>query len=370
MEYRKLKSGVSISLLGFGCMRFPIDNSGRIERALSLEMIDTAFKAGVNYYDTAYVYHDGESEEFLSQALGKYPRDSYYIATKLPVWRTKTVSDAKQIFETQLKRLNTDYIDFYAVHSLCKRTWDNTVNSGIMNFLDELKREGKIKHLGFSFHDEYEAFEEILKSRQWDFCMIQLNYMDTEYQAGLAGYKLALERAVPAFIMEPLKGGRLTQMADGILSAQSEEFSSASLAFRWLTDLPDIKLILSGMSSLSQVKENLKIFSAPRPLSDSERKLIEQISGRLRGRAYNGCTMCGYCKNCPAGIDIQRCFRIWNDYGIYKNLNGALWSWENELNDKQKPHNCTECGKCEEICPQKIEIIRDLKKLEEQLTNN
>ena len=212
MEKRKMeKLGIETSLLGFGCMRFPKRADGEIDEEQAQKMLDRALEAGVNYIDTAYPYHDGKSEPFVGRALKKHDRSSYYLATKLPVWLVNSVEDAERIFAQQLERLQTDYIDFYLLHAMNKGMWDKMLKLGVVDFCQRLKDEGKIRYLGFSFHDSYEVFEEMIGAHDWDFCQIQLNYMDAEEQAGMKGYLLTEQKQIPLVIMEPVKGGSLAE---------------------------------------------------------------------------------------------------------------------------------------------------------------
>lgn len=370
MEYRDLERlGISVSLLGYGCMRFPTKDDGKIDRMEAEKLIDTAYENGINYFDTAYFYHEGESEPFVGSALSKYKRSTYYVATKLPPWQVNSLEDASRIFNKQLKRLDMDYIDFYLLHSLNKKMWDKMVRLKVPEFYDELKKQGKIKYFGFSFHDDYEVFEEILNHRQWDFCQIQLNYMDTMEQAGIKGYHLAQRLGIPVVVMEPVKGGLLASLPDDIshkLKENKPDASVASWALRWVANLPNVKVVLSGMSSREQLEDNLKTFNVFKPLDLHEQNIIEDISKTLKSRVNNGCTGCNYCMPCPKGVDIPYNFRIWNNYGIYQNRNSALQQWENEIPDNQKAANCVSCGLCEKVCPQKIEIRNDLKRLQKE----
>ena len=369
MEYRKLdKLGISVSLLGFGCMRFPTKD-GKIDEELSFEMIDEAIKNGVNYLDTAYPYHNGESESFVGKVLKKYDREKLYIATKLPCWEVKSVDDAKKIFDKQLENLGVDYIDFYLLHSLGKNSYNKMVELGVVDFCQKLKDEGKIKYFGFSFHDDYSAFEKILTDRPWDFCQIQLNYMDTDYQAGMAGYNLAEKLNIPVIIMEPVKGGSLANLADDIKSVFEKirpNDSVASWAMRFVGSLPNVKVILSGMSNIEQVRDNLKTFTNFESLSKEEEEAVKTVTKMMHNRVKNGCTDCKYCLPCPFGVNIPRNFSIWNTYGVYDNKGSAKWSW-NHMPENEKAKNCQECGKCEDDCPQNLNIINDLKRLQEEL---
>ncbi|MGN1146988.1 MAG: aldo/keto reductase [Lachnospiraceae bacterium] len=371
MEKRKLeKLGITTSLLGFGCMRFPTTPEGKIDEEKAQAMLDEAIAAGVNYIDTAYPYHNGESEPFVGRALKKYDRKSFYLATKLPAWLVNSVEDAEKYFNEQLARMQTDYVDFYLLHAMDKASWEKMVSLGVVEYCEKLKAEGRIRYFGFSFHDSYEVFEEILNAREWDFCQIQLNYMDADEQAGMKGYRLTEEKGVPLIIMEPVKGGSLAVFADDItekFKALDADASTASYALRWVGSLPNVKVILSGMSNMEQVKDNLHTFAAFKPLSEKERKTIDEVVMLLRSRVQNGCTGCRYCMPCPAGVDIPGNFSAWNTYHMYQNYNVVRWQWENELGEKGQAKNCVKCGKCEASCPQKLSIRADLERVQADL---
>ncbi len=370
MEKRRMENlSVETSLLGFGCMRFPVNADGTIHEEEAEKMIDTAMKAGVNYYDTAYPYHDGASEPFVGKVLNKYDRSSYYLATKLPVWLVESQEDGERIFNEQLKRLDKEYIDFYLLHSLDGATYRKMKSLGIVELCERLQKEGKIRYLGFSFHDEYEAFEEIITDRKWDFCQIQFNYMDTEEQAGLKGYALAEKLGVPLIIMEPVRGGSLAGYSEDInamFAKMNPKASIASYALRWVGTFSNVKVILSGMSTSEQLQDNLRTFSDFKPLSEQEQKGIEEIAGVLRTRVKNGCTGCRYCMPCPAGVNIPANFKIWNTCAIYQKYESVQWAWES-MEDKERANVCIKCGKCEAVCPQKISIRKDLETMYEEL---
>lgn len=371
MEKRKMeKLGVETSLLGFGCMRFPTNAEGKIDREKAEAMMDKAIAAGVNYIDTAYPYHGGESELFVGEVLKKYDRESYYLATKLPLWAVHSLEDVDKLFNEQLTKLQTDYVDFYLMHAMNGGRWRKMLEMGVVKRLEELKEEGKIRNLGFSFHDGYEAFEEIINYRDWDFCQIQLNYMDVNDQAGMKGYKLAEEKQVPLVIMEPIKGGMLANyggdIAD-IFHALDKDASFASFALRWVGSLPNVKVVLSGMSTMEQVDDNLKTFGDFKPMSEEELATVDKVVNILNNRVQNGCTGCSYCMPCPAGVNIPKNFRIWNTYHMYQNYNAVKWNWETEMPDSERANKCIECGMCESICPQALQIREDLKRVMEDL---
>ncbi|MBR5801085.1 MAG: aldo/keto reductase [Lachnospiraceae bacterium] len=371
MEMRKMdKLGIETSLLGFGCMRFPCNPDGSIDEVQTEAMIDKAMAAGVNYIDTAYPYHDGKSELVVGKIMKKYDRSSFYLATKLPVWFVKTVEDVDKYLNEQLEKLQTDYIDFYLLHAMNKQRFDEMVAIGCVERLEQLKAEGKIKNLGFSFHDGYEAFEEMINYKDWDFVQIQLNYMDVDEQAGMKGYALAEEKGIPLIIMEPIKGGSLAVLPGDITAkfrALDPDASTASFALRWVGSLPNCKVILSGMSNMEQVEDNLKTFGEFVPLSEEEQTCVKEVREALQARVQNGCTGCSYCMPCPAGVDIPGCFRAWNTYYAYQNYGVVKWSWEAGISDAQKPKNCIGCGMCESVCPQQISIREDLARAQEDL---
>ena len=362
--------GIETSLLGFGCMRFPILENGNIDEAEAEKMMDTAYKGGVNYFDTAYVYHNGDSEPFAGRVLDKYDRSSYFLATKLPCWEVKTIEDAHRLFESQLNRLHKDYLDFYLLHSLGKDSWHRMVELGVVEYCEKLKEQGRIRNFGFSFHDDYEVFEEIISYRKWDFCQIQLNYMDINEQAGMKGYLLAGKLGIPVIVMEPIKGSSLAEFPEDITKIYREvnrEASTASWALRWVAGLPNVKVILSGMSKLDQVEDNLKTFSPFVPLNEAEQQAVTEVAKILNTRVNNNCTGCRYCMPCPSGLDIPFNFKVWNTYGIYRNAGQVKWDWGISMEDQYKAKNCSECGLCEAACPQKIHIREDLKKLQIEL---
>ena len=261
MENRKFeKLDVEASLLGFGCMRFPLDQDGHIEEIEAEKMIDLAIESGVTYIDTAYPYHDGDSEPFVGRVLKKYPRESFKLATKLPIWNINSQQEAMEMFDSQLKRLDVEYVDFYLLHALDADKWKKVKEYHIIEMCEELRKQGKIKYLGFSFHDEFNVFEEIIKYHSWDFCQLQLNYMDMEIQAGEKGVNLANELGIPLVVMEPIKGGSLAKLPEDVTKMFKDynaEATLASWALRYVGTLPGVKVILSGMSTLAQVEDTL-----------------------------------------------------------------------------------------------------------------
>ena len=372
MEYREMKNIVAkTSLLGFGCMRFPTNPDGSINEELAFQMFDEAYESGVNYYDTAYPYHGGQSEIVTGKALDRYPRDSYYLATKMPMWEIKTLDDAKRIFEEQLEKLHKDYVDFYLLHALNKDRWHQILDLKILDYCEELKAAGKIRYIGFSFHDDFDAFKEIIEGYdKWDFCQIQLNYMDKDTQATTKGVELAESLGIPMVIMEPVKGGSLAalpqEITDMFRKAQPE-WSTPSWALRYVASFPNVKVILSGMSNMEHVKDNIKTFTDYRDLTDAEQQVIVEVADALRARVQNGCTRCRYCMPCPAGVNIPRNFAMWNEYHIYENKNDAKWGWTKEIPESEKAKNCIKCGKCEKACPQKISIRADLERVQAEM---
>lgn len=369
MEYRKLNDN-KVSLLGFGCMRFPVLENGKINETEAEIMIDEAIKKGVNYIDTAYPYHNGESEPFVGKVLDKYDRNSYYLATKLPMWKVESVDDAINIFNEQLQRLNKEYVDYYLLHALNKGTWDKVKKLDLINVFLKFKEEGKIKHLGFSFHDSYEVFEDIINYHNWDFCQIQFNYMDTLEQAGFKGLKLAESKNIPLVIMEPVKGGALAKLPKEIMDEFNKvngKWSAASWALRYVASFKNVMCILSGMSTMEQVTDNLDTFNTITNFSEKEYEVVDKVSKMLKERIKNPCTGCKYCMPCPAGVNIPRNFACWNKASMYDNKELVKWMVEEMKKDNSFATNCIKCGKCEKLCPQHISIRNDLEKVKNEL---
>lgn len=366
MEYRTMKHGETPSLLGFGCMRFPTLADGSIDEEKAEALLDHAIENGVTYIDTAYPYHNQMSEPFVGKVLKKYKRDAYYLATKLPLWDVKTLDDVKEMFQKQLDRLDQSYVDFYLLHAMDKEKWELVKRLGIIPYLEQEQQAGRIRNLGFSFHDEYEVFEEILTARDWDFCQIQLNYMDVEHQQGIRGYYLAQERGVPIVIMEPNKGGALANLPadiESIFRAYDPDASMASWAFRWIASLSNVKVVLSGMTMMAQVVDNLSVFHAFKPLNHRESILVEEAAKAIRAKTKNGCTGCNYCMPCPFGVDIPRNFKIWNTYAMYENKEQAANGFQSLDRSNAFASVCKKCGACENKCPQHLPIRAHLEQV-------
>lgn len=361
MELRKYKGQEPLSLLGFGAMRLPRlnDQTQEIDKEKAFEMIDYAMAHGVNYYDTSYVYHAGLSEPFLGEALSRYPRESYHIATKLPPWPpVSTEDDIKRIFDEQLARFKTDYFDFYLIHNYSSNTRKNIEKLHFYDFLREKKEQGYIKRLGFSMHDTPEMLAEIADKHEWDFAQIQLNYLDWDMQKAKEQYEVLTSRGLPVTVMEPIRGGGLVNLCPEsikILHDCNPDASAASWALRFVASLPNVLVVLSGMSTLDQVKDNINTMTNFKPLSDEERAVLEKAVAAYRKTGSIPCTSCGYCMPCPAGVDIPRTFALYNAHCAKK----SAWDFVQEyraLGDEHQAHRCIRCGKCMTHCPQNIKI--------------
>lgn len=367
MEYRKMgRNGEEVSLLGMGCMRFPTDGQGSIDKVKAEKMIEQAMASGVNYYDTAYKYHNGESEPFMGEVLSRYERSSYYLATKLPVWLIENAQHAREVINQQMQRLQTDYFDFYLLHAIDAKEWKKVQELGLLDILEEFREKGVIRNLGFSFHDSYEVFEEILTSRSWDFCQIQYNYMDIEEQAGDKGYALAEMLNIPVIVMEPVKGGALADLPADLASPMKEKNPKASLAgwaLRWVASHPQVKLVLSGMSSQEQVEDNLRTFHDFQPLTAEELAVIADVRREILKRQKSPCTGCSYCMPCPFGVNIPQNFSAWNKESMYGEGKGSQ-IYRQLAENAQDASCCQSCHKCEKVCPQHIPIAEELKKVQ------
>ena len=372
MIYRKMgKTGVSVSQLGFGCMRFPVldGNTSKIDEKKAAEMIEYAIAHGVNYFDTAYVYHgdfagQGQSEFFTGKVLKPY-RDKVYIATKLPAWMVHAPADNMRFLDEQLAALKTDTIDFYLLHSLSAGTYDNLKRNDIFKFIDQAKAAGKIKHIGFSFHAPYEDFDYIIGDYDWEFSQIQYNVLDTKYQAGEKGLKQIAGKGAGAVIMEPLRGGTITDVvkpAKDLLAQQAPDRTMADWALSWLFDQPEISTVLSGMSTLAQVKENIEIASRADVggMSEAEHQALRHAAAMVKDTIMVPCTACQYCMPCPQGVNIPENFSKYNTYFYYEEGSEAQakvkQSYRNFFGQDEWAEHCISCGVCEAHCPQKIII--------------
>jgi hypothetical protein len=367
MRFRKFgRLDWNASVLGFGCMRLPtVDgnpNGPNINEAEAVRMIRHALDRGVNYFDTAYIYHEGHSETVLGKALRGH-RDLVKIATKSAVWLIEKEGDFDRMLNEQLRRLQTDYIDFYLLHALDKSRWSETVPKyKLLEKAGAAIRDGRIRHLGFSFHDNYESFADILNGYDgWEFCQIQHNYMDTENQAGTRGLKLAAAKGLAVVIMEPLLGGRLARPPSSIgqvIERSSVKRSPADWALQWLWDQPEVTVVLSGMSNMEQVNANLESASRARSHSfgAADLELIAELQQRYRERAAIPCTKCNYCMPCPNGVDIPADFEFYNEAFLHENIPDARFRYQIFVPESARAGVCVACHDCEDKCPQKIPI--------------
>jgi predicted aldo/keto reductase-like oxidoreductase len=373
---RNNKNGDELSILGFGCMRLPV-KGGNIDEPRAIAMIRDSIDKGINYFDTAYFYHSGKSESFLGKALSGGYREKVKIATKLPPFMVYKLEQAKKIFSTQLEKLQTDYIDYYLLHMLTdKPMFDRMVSLGVLEWLEQLKAEGKIKNLGFSFHGSKTDFELIVKAYPWDFCQIQYNYLDENNQATKSGLQLAASMGIPVIVMEPLRGGRLVnhlpaKVIDAFKSYNKER-SNVEWALRWVWNHPEVHVVLSGMSTEEQLAENIRIANEafPDSLSIEELDIFDKVKQTMAELTKVSCTACGYCMPCPAGVNIPGCFSVYNDKYLLGDKS-SRWKYMQTLGAlSEKPANasqCVECGKCEAHCPQNIQIRKELKNVTREL---
>ncbi|HZJ98435.1 MAG TPA: aldo/keto reductase [Tissierellaceae bacterium] len=374
MQYRKFtKDKIDVSLLGFGCMRFPVidGDSSKIDEEKSTEMLHYSIDNGINYIDTAYNYHRGNSEIFVGKALKNGYRDKVYLATKLPVWLVKSYEDFEKLLDEQLEKLQTEYIDFYLLHSLHEKVWTNIEKLDVFRFLDEAKRKGKIKYAGFSFHDELPLFKKIVDSYEWDFCQIQLNYMDRQYQAGIDGLKYAAKKDISVVIMEPIKGGKLATAPEDIKEVwdkSNKKDSPALWALKWVYDFEEVSVVLSGMSTFDQVKENIKLTNNSKSLTKEEHSIIDEVTELYKEKIKVGCTSCEYCMPCPENVAISDIFSHYNDLYVYGSEEYSKSMYKHFKKEGKDSSLCTECGTCQQLCPQHLEIISLLKDADKALS--
>ena len=368
MKYRKIiKTGEELSILGFGCMRFP-QKDGEIDEEKSTKQLRYAIDNGLNYIDTAKIYHGGKSEPFLGRALQDGYRKKIKLATKISPWLVKEKEGMQKHFDEQLKDLQTDYVDYYLVHALNRSSWDKMKSFGIIDFLDKLIAEGKIKYAGFSFHGNIEVFKEIIDSYDWTFCQIQFNFLDEKYQAGLEGYHYAIERDISVIAMEPLRGGKLAveppEKVKELYKNTGSEWTSVEWALRWVWNFPGIVTLLSGMTEDEHIEENLRIASTveAETLTDEQLSIIKKVADTYKSLQQVGCTGCMYCLPCPYDVSIPGCFENFNSKFLY-NDDKYYKFYKSFIGDRGKASNCVECGICVPKCPHGINIPEELKRV-------
>lgn len=370
MYYKKFQ-GKKLSALGFGAMRLPTNADGTVNEELTEKMVALAMENGVNYFDTAYPYHGGMSERIMGKILGKYPRDSFYLANKFPGHQILSAYDPAALFEEQLRRCRVDHFDFYLLHNVYENSIQTYLDPrwGILDYLREQKRLGRIKHLGFSSHGRPEFLAKFLDTwgQDMEFCLIQMNYLDWTLQDAKKKYELLTDRGIPVWGMEPVRGGKLAKLNEtdeAKLKALQPEKSVASWGFRFLQGLPNVTVTLSGMSDLSHVKDNLATYEVCQPLSAGERETVLQIAEGMKNTIP--CTSCRYCcDGCPMGLDIPMLLSVCNDLRFAPVVNtGMLVEF---LPEDKKPSACIGCGKCNRICPQGIDIPAVMRELSERL---
>ena len=352
---------IDVSMLGFGCMRLPVNAKGEIDDALNKKMVQRAIESGINYFDTAYMYMGGKSEKAMGDALKKYERDSFNLTTKMPVMMLEKEEDVERIFNEQLERCQTEYFDFYLVHCLNKHNWENTKKYNVIPFLEKMKKEGKIKHLGFSHHDTPELLQEIVDYYdKWEFVQLQINKMDWKTTRGEEQYNIVRKAKLPIVVMEPLRGGSLANLnaeATKILKDYNPDASVASWAFRWLAGLDGILTMLSGMTYPEHLEDNIKTFTNLKPLSEEEQQVYDKaIAAHLKTLSI-GCTACRYCE-CPVGVNIAGLFSLYNQY-MYDDRDNKAISFINHyeaLKESERADKCIKCGLCKSKCPQQLDI--------------
>ncbi|MDR2623648.1 MAG: aldo/keto reductase [Methanobrevibacter sp.] len=372
MKYKRIdKTGDELSILGYGCMRYPREN-GRINFEETKKQIRTAINNGVNYFDTAYMYP--QSEEVLGKILSNGYREKVKIATKAHILRIKNIEDMKKVFQTQLKRLQTSYIDYYLLHDITLKDWENFKKMGVLSFLENEKRKGRIKNLGFSFHGNINNFKKILDGYDWDMTLIQYNYIDENYQVGEEGLEYASSKNVGIMIMEPLRGGMLINKLSKESKKLIEDFpikkSPAEWALRWLWNDERIDVVISGMSSQEDIMENVSIASEVKPnsLNESELELINKLKKNFKDNVAVDCTGCGYCLPCPSGVDIPLSFSYYNDKKIFKRrIYYSVFYLLKTVENRSYASLCVKCGVCEKKCPQNIPIMKELDNVKSNL---
>jgi hypothetical protein len=367
MKYRKMPFNQDkLSILGFGLMRLPVDSNNVIIEDKAMELMQVALDKGVNYFDTAWPYHNEQSEPLLGRFLQKIDRSKIYVATKLPTWLTKTRQDMDEYLDKQLVKLQTDYIDYYLLHALNKKLWLELKKAGVIEFLEKAKADGKIRHIGFSFHDKYPAFKHIIDAYPWEFCQIQHNFFDTKHEAGKLGLEYAASKNIGIVIMEPLLGGKLVgnipAEAEKIWQKSDYKWNPVERALRFVWNYPGVQVTLSGMSNLEQMNENIAIASRAKEneLSDKELMLYNKVRRVYLTKMAVRCTGCGYCMPCPSKVGIPYALGIYNNAHMFGDKKRHQFEYKFFVPDPHKADKCTACGACLPKCPQKIDIPKEL----------
>ena len=364
MVYREFQ-GMKLSMLGMGAMRLPVvdGDDSRIDEKAALEMVDYAMEHGVNYYDTAWGYHGGQSELVMGKALKRHPRDKFYLATKFPGYDLSNMGKVKEIFEKQLEKCQVEYFDFYLFHNVCEMNIDAYLDEryGIYEYLKEQKKAGRIRHLGFSAHGSYEVMKRFLEAygKDMEFCQIQLNYLDWKFQDAKAKTELLKEYGIPVWVMEPLRGGRLAALSEeeeAELKSLRPEEGIPAWAFRFLQSIPGVTVVLSGMSDKRQMEENIRTFETEKPLNASEMDALLKMADSMVQKIALPCTACHYCvSHCPQGLDIPNLLALYNEHAFTGGGFIAPMALSAIPEDKQ-PGACVGCRSCEAVCPQQIKI--------------
>ena len=364
MIYREFQD-LKLSALGMGAMRLPVVNGddASIDEAAAFAMVDEAMAKGVNYYDTAWGYHNGNSELVMGRALARYPREKFYLATKFPGYDLSNMPKVKEIFEKQLEKCRVEYFDFYLFHNVCEMNIDAYLDPqyGIYDYLLEQRKNGRIRHLGFSAHGDYDVMKRFLDAygKDMEFCQIQLNYLDWEFQDAKKKVELLNEWNIPVWVMEPLRGGKLASLSaedEGKLKALRPEETIPAWAFRYLQTIPSVKVVLSGMSNMKQMQENIRTFEEDKPLNGEELKAIYSIADGMVKKIVLPCTACHYCtSHCPQGLDIPGLLALYNEHCFTQGGFIAPMALQAVPADKQ-PSACVGCRSCEAVCPQGIKI--------------
>ncbi len=376
MQYREYGStDLEVSTLGFGLMRLPTegDDSSEIDEEEAVKMVRYAIDEGVNYLDTAYPYHGGNSETLAAKALKGGYREKVHLVTKLPVWEVEEHDDFDRLLNEQLEKLETDCIDVYLLHGLNSERWEKVSELQVEKFLDRIQEDGRVRYVGFSFHDELGVFKNIVDSYDWDACLIQLNFMDHDYQAGVEGMRYAQDNDMAVAIMEPLRGGKLAEnVPDDVMEVWQQadvDRTPADWALRWVCNHPEVSVVLSGMSNMQQMKENIETVkdAYPNSLTDQEIEIIEEVRDIYLDRMQVNCTSCEYCLPCPQEVSIPRILSLWNEASMYQTKESAAKRYASMQEDDKSAVECVECGACEEECPQTIKIIDALKEAHQYL---